>query len=347
MEVEEATADPPPRPRRDRFRRWIPPLRIAASVGILAVLLRKVDLESLVPKWDDATILWLIGGVACSVLAIALSTVRWQRVLAAMDVPSRFAPLFSIYLACQFVSSFLPSSIGGDALRVTRLSSRRTQATAPTPPDAFASVVLDRMSGWLILPLLCLAGMAINPALRHLGRSSRFALIISLVSLASLAAVIALAGHPRLGGRLAGRQGWLRFMGAIHEGIDRIRRRPAAVAQVIAAALVYQLAIVTAALLATRALGLKIGPTALLAFVPAVAIVQVLPISFGGLGVREGAFVLFLHPLGIEAEHAIALGLALYAMQVLSSLLGAPSLAIGQWPRGGSKVSQGPVVPAA
>jgi uncharacterized membrane protein YbhN (UPF0104 family) len=208
--------------------------------------------------------------------------------------------------------------------------------------------VLDRMSGWLILPLLCLAGLLVNPALRHLGRSSRLALIISVVSLASLAGVIVAAASPRFGGRFAGRKGWLRFMGAVHEGIGRIRRRPAAVAQVIAAALVYQLAIVTAAVLATRAIGLKIGPTALLAFVPAVAIVQVLPVSFGGLGVREGAFVVFLRPLGVATEHAIALGLALYAMQILSSLLGAPSLAIGQRSPGGSAVSPpGPVLPAA
>jgi len=338
--------DPPSRGRR-LVRRWLPPVRILASVAILAVLLRKVHLHTLVPRWDDATIWWLLGGVACSVAAIALSTIRWQRVLSAMDLPARFGPLFSTYLACQFVSSFLPSSIGGDALRVTRLSSRRSRDDAPTAPDAFASVVLDRMSGWLILPLLCLAGLLINPNLRHLGRPSSVALALSVASLGALAAVIAIAASSRFGGRLSGRKGWLRFMGAVHEGIARIRRRPGAVAQVIAVAAAYQLAIVTVALLATHALGLHLGPTALLAFVPAVAIVQVLPVSFGGLGVREGAFVLFLRPLGIATDQAVALGLALYAMQVLSSLLGAPSLAVGPRPGGGRALPPGPVLPAA
>ncbi len=199
------------------------------------------------------------------------------------------------------------------------------------------------MSGWLILPLLCLAGLTVNPALRHLGRSSRVAMTLSLVSLAALAVVLVLAASPRLGGRFTGRRGIARFMGAVHEGIGRIRRRPIAVAEVVGAALVYQLAVITAALLAARALGIHIGPTALLAFVPAVAIVQVLPVSFGGLGVREGAFVLFLKPLGVSNEHAIALGLVLYAMQLISSLLGAPSLAVGQRP--GPPTA--PVVPAA
>jgi len=62
---------------------------------------------------------------------------------------------------------------------------------------------------------------------------------------------------------------------------------------------------------------------------PAVAIAQVLPISLGGLGVREGAFVLFLGPLGVEASQAVALGLLVYGLNLAVSLLGAPAFAVG------------------
>ena len=69
---------------------------------------------------------------------------------------------------------------------------------------------------------------------------------------------------------------------------------------VIAVGFAYQLVLVFAAVMAAQALGIAAaGPTALLAFFPAVAIAQVLPISICGLGVREGLFVLFLHPLGV------------------------------------------------
>jgi uncharacterized membrane protein YbhN (UPF0104 family) len=67
----------------------------------------------------------------------------------------------------------------------------------------------------------------------------------------------------------------------------------------------------------------------LLAFFPAVAIVQVLPFTVGGLGVREGALALFLAPLGVPASQAIALGLLVYLMHLLASLLGAPAFAVG------------------
>jgi uncharacterized membrane protein YbhN (UPF0104 family) len=323
--------------------------RVAATVAMLGVLLRWVKLRSLFPVWHDSTLWWLAGGVACTTAAIVLSALRWQRVLVAMNQATGLGTLVNAYLACQFVSNFLPSTIGGDAVRVARVSSRTGEVGGgPEAPAAFASVVLDRMSGWLILPLLCLAGLLINPALLRLGDSTRAAIALSVVTLLGLVATVTVAASTRLGGRLAHHSNWLRFMGAVHLGLDRIRRRPGAVLQVIAASLVYQLAIVAAAVLAVHALDIDVGPTALLAFVPAVAIVQVLPVTIGGFGLREGAFALFLHPLGVTTDEAVSLGLVMYAMHLLSSLLGAPSFAAGRRPRPvGVAASPDPVAPAA
>ena len=288
-------------------------------------LVESPDLSSVIPVWSASTVAWLVGALALTVFAIVLSALRWQRVLAAIELPAKLGVLVNASLAGQFVSNFLPSTIGGDALRVTRLSASNGEA-----PASFASVVLDRMSGWLILPLLCLAGLVINPTLFHLGRASSAAVLISVFTLAGLAVVLFVAANPRLGGRLAGRATWLRFAGAVHLGLERLRRRPAAAAGVLATGFAYQLAIVAAVTLGARALGIQVGPTALLAFIPAVAIVQVLPFpTIGGLGVREGALILFLAPLGVPASQAIALGLLVYLMHLVASLLGAPAFAVG------------------
>jgi uncharacterized membrane protein YbhN (UPF0104 family) len=113
--------------------------------------------------------------------------------------------------------------------------------------------------------------------------------------------------------------------------MGRLRRHPAAAINVLVVGFAYQLVLVLAALMAAKAVGMSVavGPTALLAFFPAVLIAQVLPISIAGLGVREGAFVLFLTPLGVPTQQAIALGLLLYLLNVAVSLLGAPAFAVG------------------
>jgi len=80
---------------------------------------------------------------------------------------------------------------------------------------------------------------------------------------------------------------------------------------------------------AVHALGVSVPDAAVLAFVPAVAMAQVLPISLSGLGVREGLLVLLLHPLGVPTGKAIGVGLLWYGMTLLVSLLGAPLFAMG------------------
>jgi hypothetical protein len=66
-----------------------------------------------------------------------------------------------------------------------------------------------------------------------------------------------------------------------------------------------------------------------LAFVPAVAMAQAVPITIGGLGVREGLLAFFLEPLGVPTGKAVAVGLLWYGMTLLVSVAGAPAFAIG------------------
>jgi len=299
-------------------------MRAAVAVVMLTLLLRKVHWSSIVPDPDPADALWLAGALAVTLVGIVLATLRWRQVLAALGLPAPTGVLLSHELAGLFVGNFLPSTIGGDVLRVTRLS-----AANGDRPDSFASVVLERLTGWLVLPVLTLGAMAVNPGLLRLGRASVVALGLAAGTLLLLAGVLAVAASPRLGGRLAAREGWTRFVGAVHLGLARFRERPRAAAEVLLVGVAYQLAVVLAAFLAAHALGLGVSPTAALAFMPAVAIAQVLPVSVGGLGVREGAFVLFLGPLGVPAGQAVALGLLVYGLNLAVSLLGAPAFAVG------------------
>ena len=291
---------------------------------MLALLLPRVHLSSLLPAWDLRTATLLVAALVVTLFGIVLATLRWRTVLIALGLRAGVRTLLNHELAGLFVGNFLPSTIGGDVLRVTRLS-----AANGDPPDTFASVVLERLTGWLVLPVITLVAMAVNPTLAGLGAASAVAVSLSVATLVLLLVVLAVAASPRLGGRLAERAGWQRFLGAVHLGLAKFRDRPLAAVSVLTVGFAYQLVVVAAAFLAARALGLDVGPTAILAFMPAVAIAQVLPISLGGLGVREGAFVLFLGPLGVDASQAVALGLLVYGLNMAVSLLGAPAFAVG------------------
>ena len=316
----------PPVSAQQRSRIWSI-VRVVASFAMLIALVPRAA-GYVKPVLHPATLAWVAGAVVVTLVGVVLATLRWHRVLAALDIRMRVPTLLGHYLAGLFVSNFLPTTIGGDVLRVSRLS----QSAAGETPRSFASVVLERLTGWLVLPVISLVTLAINPGLLRppVDHASHLVVGISLATLALLGLILVGASSPRLGRRLQAKAGWLRFVNAIHLGLARFRRSPGMAFEVLVAGFAYQLAVVLAAFLSAKALGLPVSWTAVLAFMPAVAIVQVLPApTIGGLGVREGAFVLFLHPLGVSTDQAITLGLLVYGINLVASLFGAPAFAVG------------------
>ncbi len=302
-------------------------LRMAASAVMMGYLLSRLDLASVLPSRQLSTLVWVALGVVVSGAAIVLATVRWQRVLRALDHRAELPALLSHYLAGTFVSNFLPTTVGGDVLRVTRLSAGDAER-----PVAIASVMLERLTGFLVLPFLTLAALLGNPALLHLGTATRLALTLSLGTLVALVVILVAATNARVGSRLAGNTSWLAFARAAHLALDRLRRHPGDTLPVLAAAFAYQLTVILGAWAGAHALGLDLGWSAMMAFVPVVAIAQVLPLSVNGLGLREGVLVLLLVPLGVTTGQAVGLGLLLYGMNLVVSLLGAPAFAVGPRP---------------
>lgn len=300
-------------------------LRIGVSVVLLAVLATNVpDIGGIVPKTHHLrSAVLLVLALLVTLLGVVLSAWRWQRVLAVFDAPVSIGTLTTHYLAGLFVGNVLPSTIGGDVLRVSRCS-----ATTRSSTVAFASVVLERLTGFVALPLLVATGFVLRPSLFDADRAW-LALLVAGVTLGALAGILFLAGHPGIAGRFRDHENWMRFIGAVHDGVDRLRRHPRQALSVLATALVYQASVVFAVALVFWTLDLPVPAAGILAFVPAVAMMQVLPLSISGLGVREGMLVLFLHPFGVSSGQAIAVGLLWYASTLVVSMLGAPAFAVG------------------
>src|SRR5436190_6520071 len=300
-------------------------VRIIISAALLALLITKIPADDIQPKDTHAgTLAFLAAGLLFTFVGFVLSAWRWQRVFAVFDVHVPLRTLLAHYLAGQFVGNVLPSTIGGDVLRVSRAAK-----TTGAGDIAFASVVIERLSGFVALPLLSLIGFALEPSLLELDHSW-IALAIAGATIVGLIMILMVAGSPRLAGRFAKHQNWMRFIGAVHVGVHRIRREPRRAVSVLIAAIAYQLSVLVAVYCAIHALGISLPNGAVLAFLPAVAAAQTLPISLSGLGIREGLLVILLHPLGVPTGKAIGIGLLWYGMTLVVSLLGAPLFAVGQ-----------------
>jgi uncharacterized membrane protein YbhN (UPF0104 family) len=308
-------------------RRWLGLVRATISLGVLGlVVLQAPDFEwgDLLPEPTTSTFVWLAVAAGLMLTALVMAALRWWAVTEAIGPEAPLRRLVSHTFAGQFVSNALPSTIGGDVVRVARLG-RDTGETA----DAFASVLLERLTGWLVLPLLTFAGFSLDPSVRGAAAATQLALVVGIVTLVALIGILVAADHPRLLGRFAQSDGWRRFAGSVHLGTQRLRRHPRSAFVVLGAGIIYQGTLVAAVAATSRVVGMDVPVLAVAAVTPAVLMLQVLPIGLAGLGVREGAFALFLAPLGVPAEQAVALGLLVWLLTVVTSLAGAPAFLLG------------------
>ena len=312
-------------------RRWVASplvrtaLRLGISAGLLAwlIAMSREELSSLDVGSKSAAAAWLVAAALTIAAAFVMAAARWWQVADTLDVRVSGRSMLSIYLAALFIGNFLPTTIGGDVLRVNRLG-RMCGSRA----NAFATVIIERLTGWIVLPAFTLAALAAQPSLlRHSG--GQIAGGLALGTLLVLGFIVWFAEHPRGLGRLSGGTHIRDWLGAVHTGLSVFRRQRNAAGRLLGIGFAYQLLLVAATALAGAAIGVNPGLLAWLAFAPMVLIVQNLPVTFGGIGVREGALVLFLDAHGVNEGEAVVLGLLLYALTLLVSLSGAPALALG------------------
>jgi len=298
-------------------------LRLGVSAGLLVFLFVWVDVDFGILWPDDgAAVAWLGAALAGVIGSVVLAALRWKQVCDALDLQVSTWRLVWHNFAGQFVSSFLPTTVGGDVIRVSRLGKDTGDR-----PTSFTTVIFERLSGWMVLPASIFLGLALDSNLRSLGAATRGAFIAAIATLVVLLMIILAAGNNYSGRLLDRYDSSLAWLHAIHEGLDVLRHKPRQVGRILASGAAYQGMLVLSYWFAAQSIGIEgFGFRAALAFIPAVLIVQVLPLGIGGLGVREGALALFLGELGVPREEAVALGLTIYALTIVTSLIGLPSL---------------------
>lgn len=291
-------------PRRRGARATVGVLvRLAAGAALLAFVVSRADAGALTLRWDARAGAGLAAAVGLIAVAQGLSAARWRLVLGPDDAPP-WTRLLRLYLVGQFFSLFLPTSVGGDAVRAVAVS-----RGARRPAWAVSSVVFERMLGVVALvAMLAIGGWAAPGVFRASAGSATLRIDPGPAEVAIGVLLLAAAGFA--GWRMTMRSGRLRALAAEAAALwTGLAARPAAFGAALAASVGVQGAYVAAWLALAAGLRLPVGWGEMLVFVPFVSLAAMVPVTVAGIGVREGAWALLLAPYGVAAADAVAFSL--------------------------------------
>ncbi|MBW8714053.1 MAG: flippase-like domain-containing protein, partial [Acidobacteria bacterium] len=253
-------------------------LKAIVSIGLLALLLSRVDVARLWSYARNASLAWLASALCLYLLMVLASTWRWSLLLRAQRVLLRFSTLTSSFLVATFFNNFLPSNIGGDVVRM---------AVGPVGPGVL-------WAGFGI------GAIVATPAL------------LMPESISKLLAPLRVFHQEWVDERIA----------KLTDALTRFKETPTALAGCFAGAVVVQGLLVLFYLAIARSMGIPVGFAELAVIVPVSFIVQMLPVSMNGFGVREATFGFYFTRIGLSLESALLVSFMGAALVMIFSLSG-------------------------
>jgi uncharacterized protein (TIRG00374 family) len=309
-------------------RRWPLLPRIVVAAGLTAYILWRSHPGEVLTAAAHAE--WGPIGAAALLVIVdrSLMAYRWVLLLCIVErhVRPPLAALMRIFFVSTFAGTFLPASVGGDAVRAYSLARLSVRGE-----DAVASVFMDRMLGVASILLMALIGLALVA-----GSLSQGPVLAALTGAAVICAATMLLIFSR---RTATAAGWIAARlpvavlrdagGRVLESIRKYASYPGVLARVLVCSAAVQAIRVVQAYYLGRSLGIDVVLSVYFAFVPIILLIMLLPVTFNGIGTSQAAFVWFFARAGVPPPFAFALSVLFVALGIVGNLPGGLLFALG------------------
>lgn len=297
-------------------------IKFVITVGIFIFLYYKFDVKFYKLFADIKTWEYIILGIICRLLIVqSIAMNRWQLFLRHSGINENIWTLTKISFVSSFMGVVLPSSQGGDIVRMYWIE-KRNAFSKEQKTTASSSVLIERMIGFVILAAIGLINCLLLPSFKE--KNSVISLIL-VINIALWSAIFLLTNQwcynkiSQQLSKISRLKKLCSFFEKTHRSLVTFPYRKILIASVI---LIGALQITTIIILycVFQAFGINLPFYYHLAFYPVIAILSIVPISISGLGLREGFFVFFYSSLGVSADMCVKISLINYCTEVLSGV---------------------------
>jgi glycosyltransferase 2 family protein len=290
-----------------------------------AYVIWKIDLSRTVDVMQEADLGYLLLALVLMVVTILPMAWRWQLLLRAKGVHDRITWLTRAYFVSYAAGQVLPTSIGGDAVRIYE-TARRHPGQGNT---AAASVLLERAIGGAATLMLAAFGFVlavghydVGPYLWVEGLFVVATIVSGFLLFSRRVRPLLALGRPILAPlRLD------RIVAQVYSALHSYRENVGVLLGVVAITLGVQAVRVLAIWFSGKAVGIDLSPRPYYVMGPLLFLVMLVPFTVNGLAVRESFFVSFLGGVGVDADRAFAAGFLFFVVTVVMAAPGALILA--------------------
>jgi hypothetical protein len=290
------------------------------SIALIWYLLSITEFSAVIASLTSASPFWLVLAFITLILGKIITSYRWQILLKAqeIDIPLRFL-IGSVFVG-QFFNSFLPTTIGGDAMRAYD-----TAALSKDSTKSVVSVFADRLIGVFALALLAVAALLIGFAS---GQDVSFYVIPVMLVFFLCSIGVLLIFNARLYillDQLLRLAHLVKIAGKLEEAyrsFNILRNVPQVLAIAFLASLLLQINVILFYYFIGVSLDLGVSFLYFAMIVPVALVVLLVPFSINGIGIREGIFVYLLTGLGVETREAIALSWISFGLMLTQGIIG-------------------------
>lgn len=297
-------------------------VKLLITIGIFIYLFQKFDIKFSSIFTDIKAWEYVLLGVICRLVIVqGIGMNRWQLFLRHSGVNENIWTLTKISFVSYFMGVVLPSSQGGDIVRMYWIE-KRNHFSKEQQSTASSSVLIERMIGFIILAAIGLVNCIIVPDFEL---KNQILLLIGLINLALWTAIFILTNrwcYEKLSAflsKIKRFEGLLAFFSKTHKSLVTFPYRKVLVPSVLLIGAL-QLTTIFVLYCVFKAFGVDVPFYYHLAFYPIIAILSIIPISISGLGLREGFFVFFYTMLLVPADLCVKISLINYFCEVLSAV---------------------------
>ena len=293
-------------------------LKISISVILLIFLFKQVDIHSL---------LGIIKGINKPLLAVAyvlnfsiyiICFYRWKMLLSAVGLSVSPAKLITPFSGGIFFNVFLPSTVGGDVVRSMDLALHTKK-----PSQVVATVILDRISGYagmaLVAVTACILGIKLIQDRAVLWAVAGIAGILIALLLAIFNKFVYSRIRKLFYSHTSGKI-WA-ALESIHEEMHNLKDNKKVIINNLILSLLVQLISPVSTYIISLSMGAKINLLFFFVFLPIVGAITLLPISIGGLGLRDYTTVLLFAKVGVSKDLALAMSLLGFGFILLNAAI--------------------------